>query len=67
MSGITITNNTMNVIGSPEFLTLQEGLLTIARRHPEAKGDIVGLLRSLDPTTAVSAPVMIEAEAVHVN
>jgi hypothetical protein len=64
VSGISITNNTMNVIGSPEFLSLQEGLLTIARRHPEGKADIVGLLRGLDPTAAAS-PKMIEAEVVH--
>jgi hypothetical protein len=62
VSGISITNNTLNVFSSAEFLALQEGLLTIARRHPEAKSDIVGLLRSLDPKTA--PPPMIEA--VHV-
>jgi hypothetical protein len=51
LSGVTINNNTLNIVSSPQFLTLQEGLLTIARRHPEAKSDIVGLLRNLDPTT----------------
>jgi hypothetical protein len=65
LSGVTINNNTVNVFSSAEFLALQEGLLQIARRHPEAKSDIVGLLRSLDPTTAPPPP-MIESEAVHV-
>jgi hypothetical protein len=64
ISGVTI-NTTLNVFSSAELLALQEGLLQIARRHPEAKSDIVGLLRSLDPTTASPSP-MIELEAVHV-
>jgi hypothetical protein len=66
ISGISVINNTtLNVFSSAEFLTLQAGLLQIARRHPGAKSDIVGLLRSLDPTTP-PAPPMIESEAAHV-
>jgi hypothetical protein len=62
LSGVTINNNTLNIVSSPQFLTLQEGLLTIARRHPEAKGDIIGLLRSLDPTTTEPMKVIAHVE-----
>ena len=31
ISGISITNNTLNIVGSPEFQALSEGLLAIAR------------------------------------
>jgi hypothetical protein len=48
VSGLTINHNTINLFGSPEFLALQEGLLTIARQHPAVKADIVALLRNLD-------------------
>jgi AcrR family transcriptional regulator len=49
ISGLTINNNTLNLIASPEFLALQEGLLNVARAHPEARADIVALLRGLEP------------------
>ena len=71
ISGISITNNTLNLIASPAFLALQEGLLLIARTHPTAKGDIVALLRGLDAKTetlkpnGVDYPRMIEGEAVN--
>jgi hypothetical protein len=51
MSGISIVNNSLTLIGSPEFTALSEGLLVIARAHPEARADIVlcsgGLMRRL--------------------
>jgi hypothetical protein len=74
VSGITVNNNTINMIGSPEFAALSEGLLNVARAHPEARADIVALLRSLDSgpalpkrNGAMRAGVLIEAEAVHVS
>jgi hypothetical protein len=62
LSGVTINNNTLNIVSNPQFLTLQEGLLTIARRHPEAKSDIVGLLRNLDPTTTEPMKMIAHVE-----
>jgi hypothetical protein len=65
--------NTVNIIGSPEFVALQSGLLRIARAHPTAKADIVSLLRSLDdrpiankPNGQAHAGPLIEGEASHV-
>jgi hypothetical protein len=68
LSGVTINNNTLNIVSSAEFLALQEGLLTISRRHPEAKADIVSLLRGLEAGPEAPKPngaPLIEAEAVH--
>jgi hypothetical protein len=71
LSGISITNNTVNFIGSPEFGALSEGLLSLARRHPEAKADIISLLRHLDDGPATPKPngaghhLLIEGEALH--
>ena len=69
VSGISITNNTLNMVGSPEFTALSKGLLGIARAHPGAKSDIVALLRGLDATPSLPRPPgrapLIEAEAVH--
>ena len=71
--GVSITNNTVNFVGSPEFAALSEGLLTISRAHPEARSDIVALLRKLDaspsPTASPNGPghapmLLIEAEPV---
>jgi hypothetical protein len=71
VSGISITHNTLNVVGSPEFTALSKGLITIARAHPAARADIVALLRGLDAPLAPASkpngghPPMIAAEAVH--
>jgi hypothetical protein len=63
VSGISITNNTVNMIGSPEFTALSEGLLVIARAHPEARADIVALLRRVDEAPeALPALPIIEGE-----
>jgi hypothetical protein len=37
LSGVTINNNTLNLFASPQFTALQEGLLRIARTHPDAR------------------------------
>ena len=70
VSGISITNNTLNVVGSPEFAALSKGLLDIARAHPAAKADIVALLRGLDAAPSLPRPPagvpLIDAEAVNV-
>ncbi|MGO9684939.1 MAG: hypothetical protein ACLPTZ_20585 [Beijerinckiaceae bacterium] len=46
LSSVTVTNNI--IMSSPEFLHLQSGLLSIARAHPDARMDIVALLRGLE-------------------
>ena len=77
VSGITINNNTLNICASPEFLALQDGLLKIARIHPDVRSAIVDLLRGLDPRSTASPampappngaalPAMIEGDAEHV-
>ena len=63
LSGVTI-NNTLNIVSTPEFQSLQDGLLRIVRAHPEARADIIALLRGLE--TSNSGPpdgVLIEGEA----
>ena len=74
-SSVTI-NNTLNIFSTPEFVALQEGLISIARQFPEARPAIIALLRRLDgpkPDEATSAPKpngahpqLIEGEAAHV-
>lgn len=70
ISGITVNNNTVNLISSPEFASLSQGLLNLARIHPQAKSDIVALLRSLDETAALPKPngahppMLIDAQPV---
>ncbi len=65
ISGITINNNTVNVLASPQFLVLQEGLLRVARSHGEARADIIELLRQIDAAPgAAPAPRTIECEAI---
>jgi AcrR family transcriptional regulator len=56
LSGITVNNNTGNFVATPEFGALTQGLLAIARAHPESKGDIISLLRSLDDGPASPKP-----------
>jgi hypothetical protein len=68
LSGVTINNNTLNIVSSPGFISLQDGLLRIARAHPEVRSEIVNLLRGLDAGPEASepnGPPLIEAEAVH--
>jgi hypothetical protein len=67
-AGVIINNNHLSIVASPQFLQLQQGLLQISRRHPEAKGDIVALLRGLDDRPGASAreiasAPLIESEA----
>jgi hypothetical protein len=52
---IAIQNN-IAIMSDPRMIQLQSGLLTIARAHPAARQDIVGLLRRLDaaPSTALA-------------
>jgi hypothetical protein len=70
LSGITVNNNTVNMFATPEFGRLQDGLLRIARAHPEARVEIVKLLRGLEAGPAVPEPtgdhpLLIEAEVEH--
>jgi hypothetical protein len=70
---INVTNN-VAIFSSPAFTELQAGLIAIARNHPDARGEIVGLLRGLDakleppaanPNGAAHAPVLIEGKVAH--
>jgi hypothetical protein len=71
---ISITNNNLTLVSSPQFARLSRGLLDLARRFPNARSDVVALLRALDDAPEASGPngatyhPMIEgemAEAVH--
>lgn len=66
LSGLTINNNTVNFIGSPEFSRLSNGLLGIARAHSEVKDDILRLLRGLETAPAGAGPSLIEGKALEV-
>lgn len=66
VSGITV-NNTLNLVTSPQFIELQHGLLSISRKHPETKADIIALLRGLDDRPVNGSrisPPLIEADAI---
>jgi hypothetical protein len=72
VSGITVNNNTINFVSGPQFSALSQGLLNIARAHPEAKASIIDLLRNLDsrpnmpkPNGAHPPMMLIEGEALH--
>ena len=73
VSGIVVHNNTINFVSSPQFSALSQGLLNIGRAHPDAKSDIVALLRSLDAQPATPKPngahlpMMIEGELAHAS
>jgi hypothetical protein len=51
---VNINNTQVNIVASPAFLALSEGLLEIARDHPAARGAIVGLLERVSETEAPS-------------
>jgi tRNA A-37 threonylcarbamoyl transferase component Bud32 len=54
-SAISTTNN-IAILNDPKFIELQAGLLAIARSHPDARADIVALLRTLDSRPVPSRP-----------
>jgi hypothetical protein len=72
LSAISVTtNNILNIVATPEFERLSTGLLDLARRHPDAKADVIALLRSLETETPGpngsrygAGPIMIEADAI---
>jgi hypothetical protein len=49
--GVNVTTN-IAIMSDPRMIELQSGLLTIARTHPAARGDIIALLRGLDARPA---------------
>ncbi len=53
---ITINNNNLTVVSSEPFRDMQDGLLRLCAKHPEARGDIVALLKGLDEKYASPAP-----------
>jgi hypothetical protein len=60
--GISITNN-VAIMSNPQMIELQSGLLAIARAHPQARQDIIALLRGLSTKDASKAPPLIEGDA----
>ncbi len=50
-----IQTNNISILNSPEFVTLQQGLLEVCQRHPEARQDIIGLFQRLDAQQAPQA------------
>ena len=52
---INIQNNTQ-ILNSPPFIALQQGLLEVCAKHPEARADIIALFRDLDERHAEPAP-----------
>jgi hypothetical protein len=70
--GVNVTTN-IAIMSDPRMIDLQTGLLTIARAHPQARSEIVKLLRTLDagplpkPNGGLHAGALIEGEAVHVS
>ena len=54
----------IGIMAAPGFADLQAGLMQIARDHPAARSDIVGLLRGLDPSPPRHpAPLLINGAA----
>jgi hypothetical protein len=53
---ITINNNNLTVISSEPFRDMQDGLLRLCAKHPDARADIVALLRGLDDKYATAGP-----------
>jgi len=53
-----VTNNTQ-VINSPPFLELQQGLLEVCSKHPEARADIIALFHELNRRHAEPAPAKV--------
>jgi hypothetical protein len=57
--------NNVSILNSPEFTTLQQGLLEVCARHPEARQDIIALFQDLDRRHADPAPAkLIEAKVM---
>lgn len=50
----TTINN--NLYTSPEFVRLREGLLQLGRNHPEARADLIALLKRLDAEPSTMPP-----------
>jgi hypothetical protein len=73
-ASVTINQTTVNILSTPEFVALQSGLLALVRKYPEARADVVSLLRDLAkgeapavrPSVAEHGPPLIEGEAQHV-
>jgi hypothetical protein len=75
LRGASVTiNQTVNILATPEFVALQSGLLELVRKYPEARADVVSLLRdlakgearALKGSGAEHAPALIEGLAQHV-
>ncbi|TNC07101.1 hypothetical protein FF100_33550 [Methylobacterium terricola] len=56
--GITITNTVVTLFETPGFVAFADGLLRVARDHPEAKADILALLRQMEAGPAPEPPTI---------
>jgi hypothetical protein len=70
-SGMHVQQNNF-FFSSPAFRQLETGLLEALRKHPEARADVIRMLRDLETGTrvALSAPAIIDGhapEATHVS
>ncbi len=72
LSGITVNNATLNIDSDPDFLTLQEGLIVLARKHPDIREDVLKLLQDTStspppakPNGAAYQAPLIEHEVAH--
>jgi hypothetical protein len=61
ITNISVTNNTQ-ILNSQPFTELQNGLIAVCQKHPEARQDILALFRDLDAKH--SGRPMIEAKTV---
>lgn len=53
---VVVNNNHLTIVSSEPFRDIQDGLLRLCAKHPEARADVVALLRGLDEKYAAAAP-----------
>lgn len=53
---IVVNNNNLTVVSSEPFRDMQDGLLRLCAKHPDARADVVALLRALDEKYSSAAP-----------
>jgi hypothetical protein len=55
------------LISSPFFTDLEASLVKLAARHPQARADIVGILRDLENAHGGGTPPLVERQADAAN
>jgi hypothetical protein len=66
-SSIVVNNNVAVLISSPFFTDLEASLVKLAARHPQARADIVGILRDLENAHGGGTPPLVERQADAAN